>query len=174
MIEPGKPEKLTAGELVEALEIAASRIRMAAPADFRHVGDVIAGLALEAAARLRAGDVGGVLARVVTFSAPVDHHGDVYAPGSLKGARVPLLEAFDEQNPIGVASILEDGTARLWLRPGLAVNLEKIAKLSPINVGLGFRVIRSHVDDGVRVIDELEPLCVGIDRRVLEGLDDAG
>ncbi len=53
MIEPGKPQNLTDVELLEALELGASRIRMAAAADLRHVGDALAGLALAAAARLR-------------------------------------------------------------------------------------------------------------------------
>ncbi len=53
MIEPGKPAKLTDVELVEALELAAARIRMASTEDLRHVGDAIAGLAIEGAGRLR-------------------------------------------------------------------------------------------------------------------------
>ena len=54
MIEPGRPEKLTDVELVEALDLGASRIRMAAAGDLRHVGDALAGLALEAGRRLEA------------------------------------------------------------------------------------------------------------------------
>lgn len=49
MIQPGK---LSDVELVEALELAAPRARLAAAEDLRQIADMIAGLALEAAARL--------------------------------------------------------------------------------------------------------------------------
>lgn len=53
-----KPERLSDAELIEALELAAPRARLAAAEDLRRVADTIAGLALEAGRRLRefAGD----------------------------------------------------------------------------------------------------------------------
>lgn len=56
-----KPATLTDAELLEALELAAARARMAAAGDLRAVGDVLAGLALEAGARIRAGKCRDVL-----------------------------------------------------------------------------------------------------------------
>ena len=49
-----KPGTLTDVELLEALELAAARARLAAVDDLRLVADVLAGLALEAGARIRA------------------------------------------------------------------------------------------------------------------------
>jgi len=53
-----KPERLSDADLVEALELAAPRARLAAAEDLRRVADTIARLALEAGRRLRefAGD----------------------------------------------------------------------------------------------------------------------
>jgi hypothetical protein len=49
-----KPERLSDSELLEAIELAANRIGLAIPEDLRHVGDVLAGLALEARNRIAA------------------------------------------------------------------------------------------------------------------------
>lgn len=49
-----KPARLSDAELLEGLEHAANRIAMTGAEDLRHVGDVLAGLALEAGARIRA------------------------------------------------------------------------------------------------------------------------
>jgi hypothetical protein len=48
-----KPAEMSDAELIEALELAAPRIRLAAVEEFRQVADVIAELALEATRRLR-------------------------------------------------------------------------------------------------------------------------
>lgn len=49
-----KPAMLSDGELLEAIDLAATRIRLAGADDLRHVGDVLAGLAVEAGARISA------------------------------------------------------------------------------------------------------------------------
>lgn len=53
-----KADTLSDGELLEAIDLAASRARLAAGVDLRKSADVLAGLALEAAARIRARNEG--------------------------------------------------------------------------------------------------------------------
>jgi len=98
-------------------------------------------------------------AQVVRLGPPADtRHGEIFAPGSIPAAAtVPITRAFDASDLIGAAELRPDGSAKLAITPG--VDVGKIR-----HVGLGFRVIRSSVDGaGVRTIEELEPICLGVE-----------
>lgn len=101
---------------------------------------------------------GTIKAQVVRIGPPADaRHAEIFAAGSIKSATVPVTRAFDSSDVIGAAEIREDGSAKIALAPG--VDVGKIR-----HTGLGFRVIRSSVDGaGVRTIEELEPLCLGVE-----------
>jgi len=95
--------------------------------------------------------------QVVRIGPPADErHREIYAPGSIKPATIPVTRAFDANDMIGGAEIFADGSARLALAG--RVDGAKIR-----HVGLGFKIIRSHEEDGVRVIDELDPICLGVE-----------
>ncbi len=99
-------------------------------------------------------------AQVVRLGPPADaRHAEIYAPGSIKPATVPVTRAFDSSDVIGAAEISADGSARITLIAGApGVDVREIR-----HTGLGFRVIRQHDEAGVRVIDELDPICLGVE-----------
>lgn len=95
--------------------------------------------------------------RVVRIGPPADdRHREIYAAGSIKPAKIPITRAFDSAALIGAADLHSDGSA--VLRFAGRVEPGKIR-----HVGLGFRIIRAHEEGGVRVIDELEPICLGVE-----------
>jgi hypothetical protein len=102
----------------------------------------------------------GVLkVQVVRFGPPADaRHAEIYAPGSVKAAGpIPVTRAFDARDVIGTAAIDEKGAAVIAFAPGIQAGIIR-------NVGLGFRVIDSTLDDaGVRTITKLDPICLGVE-----------
>lgn len=97
--------------------------------------------------------------RVVRIGPPADdRHREIFAPGSITAARIPVTRAFDASTLIGLADLHSDGSAVLRFSDG-RVEPGKIR-----HVGLGFRIIRSSEDGaGVRTIEELEPICLGVE-----------
>jgi hypothetical protein len=100
-----------------------------------------------------------VKAQAVRIGPPADaRHGEIFAPGSIKPTTgIPVTRAFDSRDVIGTAALDADGAAFVELAPGVA----DVGKIR--HVGLGFRIIRHRMDGDVRVIEELEPLTLGVE-----------
>ena len=125
------PERLADLELVGLLELAASRARLAAPADLRRVADTIAGLALEAAGRLAHGssaaarfDLERHLERQAAFSDRTFGPG-IRTAGVVDHIRRELLEIEaaprDLEEWIDVVILAFDGARRSGASPAAIV-----------------------------------------------------
>jgi hypothetical protein len=95
-----------------------------------------------------------VKAQVLSFDAPADARGDVFAPGCLKAATVPVILGFDPHTIIGLAEIAEDGSAELTIaeEAGSVVG----------EVGIGFVAERWREEGGIRIVEQARPLYLGV------------
>lgn len=98
--------------------------------------------------------------QVLRLGAPADRFGDVFAPGCLEPATVPVCLEFDCHAVVGTARVLEDGSAELELHAG--VELEPQSGTIEGGVGIGFVAEHWREEDGVRVMEEVRPVCLGI------------
>ncbi len=91
------------------------------------------------------------------------------APGALKEAarNVPVSVNFDGSNIVGSATIFPDGSAVLDIN----VPVERTIVKSPDGVlGIGFVVEQDRWEGGVRTIERLRPVTVGISPALVERL----
>jgi hypothetical protein len=92
-------------------------------------------------------------AQVVKFGA--QKNGEVFAPGCLmEGVTVPVCDQFDGKKVVGSAVIHADGSADLTLNEGVTLATEI--------VGIGFRAEDWREEGGVRVVEEMRPICLGV------------
>ena len=97
---------------------------------------------------------------------PGDRNGTVVAPGAIPACDVPLCEDFDPMLiPIGRAVVHADGTADLELRDGFALDVDGLRP--DATIGMGYRVLEQHEENGVRVIDRLELMAIGVSRDLI-------
>lgn len=226
----GSPMKqMTDSELIDALEMIATSLRLARVEDLRHVGDRAAAIALEARARLlevlalaepwptkdvlaRLADAADHLLRdhgcdqhgyeginaardaaraiaaritaphaiagrnpnappltikIARLGPPPDRFGNVIDDAAIPDGPVPLCEDFDPYlRPIGRAIAHPDGSAELELLPGVSIDVAGLE--ADKTIGIGYRVLEEHEENGVRVIDRLELLAVGVDKRLIK------
>lgn len=99
-----------------------------------------------------------IKAQAIRLGPPADSRGTIVAPGSIKPAKgLPVTRMFDASDVIGTADLEADGSGTIRLAPGVHVGAGRV-----VDTGLGFRVIRSHEEDGATVFDEIEPITVGV------------
>lgn len=98
---------------------------------------------------------------VMRIGPPADSHGEVFADGCVTSAKsIPVTWDFDAP-AMGWALLHPNGDAELMLTE------EGRRLLQPANVecSIGYRVVREHMDGETRVLDEIEPITVGVWRR---------
>lgn len=105
---------------------------------------------------------------IARIGGPADQHGATIGPAAIPaGVAVPLFEEFDySAGPIGQAVVQPDGSADLELRPGIEIEIERLE--ADASIGIGYRVLEEHDEGGVRVIDRLELLAVGVSRNLIK------
>lgn len=95
----------------------------------------------------------GHKAQVLRLGPPADSRGDIFAPGCLKAATVPVTLDFDPSAVIGYAHVAEDGSAEIHMS-NVAGSLE--------GASIGFRVLRDRWEgDSLHVVEEIEPVTIG-------------
>lgn len=89
-----------------------------------------------------------------------------FAPGALKAAAVdiPVCLGFDGAKPIGRATVQPDGSVSVELFEPLGKSVDVGSDPA---LGLGYRVLRSRQEGDVQVVEELEPICVGVSAELL-------
>lgn len=97
---------------------------------------------------------------------PPAHAGSIVAPGAIPAASVPLCEDFDPMlRPIGRVDMHADGTGEIELLGGVEIDTSRLE--ADHTIGMAFRVLEQHEQDGVRVIDRLELFAVGVSRDLI-------
>lgn len=101
-------------------------------------------------------------AQAVRIGGPADATGKIVAAGSLDRQRpsVPVSLNLNPERIIGEARIYPDGKADITLREGFEF------KPDTHDFAIGYKVLKSHKDGDVNVIDELDVLTLGIVRKV--------
>lgn len=98
---------------------------------------------------------------IARLGPPADPVGRVLAPGAIPACSVPLCEDFDAMlRPIGRVEVHADGSGDLELEEGIALDVEHLR--ADETIGLAFRVLEGHEENGVHVIDRLEVFAVGV------------
>jgi hypothetical protein len=87
--------------------------------------------------------------------------GERWAPGCIKAdIDLPTTELFDSSRFVGSARLRTDGTIEITTStPGFE---------NAMAIGIGYRVVRSHMEGDIRVLDEIEPLTIGIERKTTD------
>lgn len=100
-------------------------------------------------------------AQAVRLGGPADSTGKIVAEGSLDKQRqsVPVSLNLNPERIIGEARIHPDGTADIRLKEGFTF------KPATHDFTIGYKVLKSHKEGDVNVIDELDVLTLGIVRK---------
>jgi hypothetical protein len=105
--------------------------------------------------------------QIARIGPPADRLGAILAPGSVPAVEVPVCEDFDPYlRPIGRARIDVDGAAEITFAPGVEIDVEGLEV--DATIGIGFRVLEQHEEGGVRVLDKIEIMAVGINRTLIK------
>lgn len=110
---------------------------------------------------------------IARIGGPADHYGAIIGPAAIPaGVAVPLFSEFDYTDPIGQAVVHADGSADLELAPGIELDVARLE--ADASIGIGYRVLEEHEENGARVIDRLELMAVGVSRNLIKRVDHAG
>ena len=95
-----------------------------------------------------------VKAEVLKLGSP-HKNGDIFEPGCLTEVTVPVTLGFDMLTVVGSAVVHADGSGTLTLAP-------EAGGLDGDVVGIGFTCEAWREENGVRVLEKIKPMCLGV------------